>query len=106
MGLVKRMRWWIVAALVVIVGGLFALAMMQTVRADHSAVRGKAALARAQSDIDAQNVHAARADLLVALGEFKQMHHNLTTPHARPRHREVSRSSGEDGRKADSRHIR
>ncbi len=77
MGLVKRMRWWIVAALVVIVGGLFALAMMQTVRADHSAVRGKAALARAQSDIDAQNVRAARADLLVALGEFKQMHHNL-----------------------------
>ena len=45
------MRWWIVAA-----------------------------LARAQSDIDAQNVHAARADLLVALGEFKQMRHNLTTP--------------------------
>jgi Protein of unknown function (DUF4012) len=51
---------------------------MQTVRADHSAVRGKAALARAQSDIDAQNVHAARADLLVALGEFKQMHHYLS----------------------------
>jgi hypothetical protein len=27
-----------------------------------------------------QNVHVARADLVVALGEFKQMHHNLAAP--------------------------
>ena len=78
MQLVKRLRYWIIAAFVVIVGGLFAVALMQTVRADHFAVAGKGALAAAETDIDAQHVHAARADLLAALGDFQQMHHHLS----------------------------
>ena len=79
MGRSKRMRSWIIAAFVVVVGGLFALAMVQTARADQNGVHGKAALARAENDIDAQNVHAARADLLEALGDFQQMHHHLSS---------------------------
>ncbi|MGO9872243.1 MAG: hypothetical protein ACLPVY_00465 [Acidimicrobiia bacterium] len=78
MHLVKRLRYWIIAAWVVIVGGLFAVALMQTVRADRFAVAGKAALAAAETDIDAQRVHAAHADLVAALGDFQQMHHHLS----------------------------
>jgi hypothetical protein len=63
MSLVKRLRFWIIAALVVIVAGLFALALLQTARADQNGVHGKAALARAETDITAHNVRAARADL-------------------------------------------
>jgi len=75
----KRLRYWIIAAAVVIVAGLAALAVVQIVRADRNAVAGKAALARAQTDIDAQHVRAARADLVAALGDFQQMHHHLAT---------------------------
>ena len=79
MSLVKRLRFWIIAALVVIVGGLFALALLQTARADQNGVHGKAALARAETDINAHNVRAARADLLEARADFQQMHHHLAS---------------------------
>jgi hypothetical protein len=74
----KRPRFWIVAALVVVVGGLFALALLQTAKADRNGVDGKAALARAEDDIDARNVNAARADLLEARGDFQEMQHHLS----------------------------
>ena len=79
MSLVKRLRFWIIAALVVIVAGLFALALLQTARADQNGVHGKAALARAETDINAHNVRAARADLLEARADFQQMHHHLAS---------------------------
>ena len=73
----KRPRFWIVTALVAVFVALFALALVQTVRADRVGARGKAALARAETDIDARNVHAARADLTEALGDFREMRHHL-----------------------------
>jgi hypothetical protein len=79
MSQLKRLRYWIIAAFVVIVGGLVALALGQIVRADRNAVAGKAALARAQTDIDAQHVHAARTDLVAALTDFQHMHQHLAS---------------------------
>ena len=78
MGWFRRARWWIVAGVVVFVVGFLAFAMAQTVRADHSAVQGRAALARAETDIDARNVQAARTDLLAARADFGRMHHDLS----------------------------
>ncbi len=73
----RRLRFWIIAALVVVAGGLFAFALVQTARADRIGVRGKAALLRAEQHIDAHNVGAARQDLLEARANFRQMQHDL-----------------------------
>ena len=73
----KRLRFWIVAALVVVAGGLLAFALTQTARADRIGVHGKAALLRAEQHIRAHNVKAARQDLLEARADFRQMQHDL-----------------------------
>src|SRR5258708_36083335 len=75
----RRRRFLIGAALVVVAGGLFALALVQAARADRRAVRGKAALARAEQHLNAHNVQAARADLLEARGDFRQMQSDLSS---------------------------
>lgn len=71
----KRRRFLVGAALVV--GGLFALTLIQTARADRSGLRGKAALARAEAHLNARDVRAARDDLLEARNHFRQMHNDL-----------------------------
>ncbi|MDP9334606.1 MAG: DUF4012 domain-containing protein, partial [Actinomycetota bacterium] len=73
----RRLRFWIIAALVVVAGGLFVLTLVQTARADRIGVRGKAALLRAEQHIDAHNVKAARQDLLEARVDFRHMQHDL-----------------------------
>src|SRR5205814_10091638 len=73
----RRLWFWIIAALVVVAGGFFALALVQTARADRIGVRGKAALLRAEQHIDAHNVKAARQDLLEARTDFRQMQRDL-----------------------------
>lgn len=73
----KRHRFFIGAALVVVAGGLFALALVQTARAERSGARGKAALARAEQHLNAQDVDAARVDLLAARSDFRAMQHDL-----------------------------
>jgi hypothetical protein len=75
---VRHHRYRLMAALVVIAGGLFVLASLQIARADQSGLRGKRALARAEQDINAHNTRAARADLLEARAAFQQMQHHLS----------------------------
>jgi hypothetical protein len=71
----KRRRFLVGAALVV--GGLFALTLIQTARADRSGLRGKAALARAEAHLNVRDVRAARDDLLEARNHFRQMQNDL-----------------------------
>jgi Protein of unknown function (DUF4012) len=66
----------LVVALLVAIGGL-ALAVAQTIRAERNATRGRAALARAEQHLEAHDVRAARADLLEAVGNFRQMDDHL-----------------------------
>ena len=73
----KRRRFLVGAALVV--GGLFALTLIQTARADRSGLRGKAALARAEAHLNVRDVRAARDDLLEARNHFRQMQSDLGT---------------------------
>jgi len=75
----KRHRALIIGGLLALGLALFALALLQTIRADRNGVRGRAALARAEQDINAHNVRAARADLLEARAYFRKMRDHLSS---------------------------
>ncbi|MFN8035798.1 MAG: DUF4012 domain-containing protein [Acidimicrobiia bacterium] len=72
-----RTRWLIVAGVVVVVVGFVALALFRTARAARLGVRGKSALLRAEHDLGARRVGAARQDLLEARGDFAKMRREL-----------------------------